>query len=286
MRQKHGQNFLIDLNVANNIVKAADLNKEDEVLEIGSGKGVLTKLIYPAVKRLTAVEIDASLYETLRKKLSACGVDNVILVKQDFMKMQTPQRAQEIWDAQKVQEPLDVFPFSDLGTAASFKIVSNLPYNVGTAIVQKILPLPNWTTAVFMLQKEVAQRLCAKTGGKDYGYISIFTQYYADCKMLFDVSKSCFNPQPKVVSSVIKLVNKNSPAPDKELFAIIKRSFSMRRKTILNSLSSFDKLEKADALNILETCKIDPLTRPEKLTLQDFKRISEQVNARKRAVNA
>jgi 16S rRNA (adenine1518-N6/adenine1519-N6)-dimethyltransferase len=276
MRQKHGQNFLIDLNAANNIVKSAELNSDDEVLEIGPGKGVLTKLIQPKVKRLTAVEIDSKLYERLQKYFAAGNINNVTLINQDFMKIQTLKENAENQTADTIQKPLDVFSFSVFSPFVLFKIISNLPYNVGTAIIQKILPSPNWTTAVFMLQKEVAQRLCAKAGVKNYGYISIFTQYYADCKILFDVSPSCFNPQPKVMSSVIKLANKKSSAPDKMLFALIKHIFSMRRKTILNSLSSFSNIEKSKTLKILEACKIDPFTRPEKLTLQDFQNICKK----------
>jgi 16S rRNA (adenine1518-N6/adenine1519-N6)-dimethyltransferase len=248
MRQRHGQNFLIDLNIANNIVKAADLSAQDEVLEIGPGKGVLTKLIQPKVKHLTAVEIDAELADALKKLFS--DKNNIEIINSDFL---------------------------DFGTQSfqPFKAVSNLPYNVGTAVIQKILPLPNWNICIFMLQKEVAARLAAKAGGKDYGYFSIFTQYYADSKLLFDVSPSCFNPAPKVMSSVIKLVNKRPPEPPKDFFNLIKRCFSMRRKTILNSLISFlnDKISappKLQALQILQSCKIDQMQRPDKLTIEDF----------------
>jgi 16S rRNA (adenine1518-N6/adenine1519-N6)-dimethyltransferase len=250
MRQKHGQNFLTDLNIANNIVKAAELDENDEVFEIGPGKGVLTKIIQPKVKRLTAVEIDAELASNLKSRFS--DKNNIEIIKSDFLNFQLSASGFQLC-----------------------KFISNLPYNAGTAIIQKILPLQNWDICVFMLQKEVAARLAGNFASKDYGYISIFTRYYADCKVLFDVSPSCFRPPPKVMSSVIKLTNRRPPEPDKTLFDLVKRSFSMRRKTILNSLSAFLNIEKSETLKILETCMIDQMTRPDKLSLQDFIKITE-----------
>ena len=260
MRQKHGQNFLVDLNIANNIVKAADLSAQDEVLEIWPGKGVLTKLIQPKVKHLTAIEIDAELAAGLSKLFS--DKNNIEIITADFLSLK----------AQSFE---------------LYKAVSNLPYNVGTAIIQKILPFPNWESCVFMLQKEVAARLAAKVGGKDYGYISIFTQYYADCKLLFDISPSCFNPPPKVMSSVIKLTNKRPPEPPKDFFNFIKRSFSMRRKTVLNSLTSFLNSKtvaspKNQALKILQSCKIDKMQRPDKLTIEDFLNLAYSIESTSR----
>ena len=261
MRQKHGQNFLTDLNIANNILKAADLADEDNILEIGPGKGILTKLIQPRVNHLTAVEIDSVLSQQLKHYFSFHNVNNTEIITEDFLKLQA-------------------YDFSPLTACCllPFKVISNLPYNVGTAIIQKILPLDNWTLCVLMLQKEVVQRLAAKPGDEDYGYISIFTQYYADCKILFDVSPKCFNPAPKVTSSVIKLTNKHVSVPDKILFDFIKHAFSQRRKTILNSLSSFSKLDKTRASDLLKTCQIDPMLRPDKISLTDFLNLTSKLN--------
>jgi 16S rRNA (adenine1518-N6/adenine1519-N6)-dimethyltransferase len=158
-----------------------------------------------------------------------------------------------------------------------FKVISNLPYNVGTAIIQQILPLPNWTTAVFMLQKEVIARLAAKPDGKEYGYISIFTQYYADAKILFDVSPTCFNPRPEVTSSVIKLTNKKPKNQNKNFFPLVKHSFSMRRKTMLNCLGTFAQLDKIAAAKILEITGIDPMLRPDKLSISDFENLANNI---------
>jgi len=252
MRQKHGQNFLTDNNIVHNIVKAASLTKEDEVLEIGPGKGALTKVIAPLVKHLTAVEIDKILADQLKYYFDFHKSDNVAIINEDFL--------------QASPQALPVF-------TSPLKIISNLPYNVGTAIIQKILPLPNWTTCVFMLQKEVIERLAAKPGGKEYGYISVFTQYYADAQILFDVSPRCFSPEPKVMSSVIKLTNKNAAAPYEQFFSFIKHAFSQRRKTILNSLNSFTDLDKPSAEKILRAAGIDPMLRPDKLSIKDFEEI-------------
>ncbi len=250
MRQKDGQNFLIDSNVANNIIRAANLEKCDEVLEVGPGKGILTKIIQLQVKYLTAVETDEMLSQQLNHFFSFHGARNIEIINADFLKYNIPN--------------------------TEFKVISNLPYNVGTAIIQKILPLKNWTTAVFMLQKEVIQRLAARPGSKAYSYISIFTSYYAGCKTLFDVSPRCFNPPPKVISSVIKLTNKVPEPPDPVFFDLVKHAFKTRRKTILNCLSSFKNLEKSKAAHIIDACALDPFLRPDKLSISDFLRLTDE----------
>ncbi|GHT23294.1 ribosomal RNA small subunit methyltransferase A [Endomicrobiia bacterium] len=250
MRQKDGKNFLTDNNIANNIIKAANLEKYDEVLEIGPGKGILTKIIQLQVKYLTAVEKDKILSQQLNHYFSFHGARNIKIINADFLKYNIPN--------------------------TELKIISNLPYNVGTAIIQKILPLKHWTTAVFMLQKEVTHRLVAQPGSKAYGYISIFTSYYTDCKILFDVSSRCFSPPPKIISSVIKLTNKASEPTDPVFFDFVKHAFKTRRKTILNCLSSFKNLEKSKAAHILNACALDPFLRPDKLSIPDFLRLIDE----------
>ena len=263
MRQKHGQNFLIDNNIANNLVKAAKLQAQDAALEIGPGKGILTKIIQPQVKHLTAVEIDENLFRQLKHYFDFHNTQNIAIVNEDFLKF-------------------DLDSFYKTGAvnadnSEEVKIIPNLPYNVGTAIIQKILPTPDWSVAVFMLQKEVIHRLAAKQGTKDYGYISLFTSYYAEAEILFDVSPKCFYPRPLVTSSVIKLTNKRPQSPDPLFFGLIKHSFSMRRKTILNCISSFKKIDKSQAAEILITCGLDPLLRPDKLSVDDFLRLTDKI---------
>ncbi|MDR1122453.1 MAG: 16S rRNA (adenine(1518)-N(6)/adenine(1519)-N(6))-dimethyltransferase RsmA [Endomicrobium sp.] len=247
---KHGQNFLIDNNIATKIVKAADLDLVDNVLEIGPGKGILTKLIAPSVNFLTAIEIDKILFQQLANYFSFNKI-TVELINQDFLK----------------------YNISDI----KCKFISNLPYNVGTAIIQKILPLQNWTIAVFMLQKEVVERLVAKPGDKSYGYISVFTSYYVDAEVLFDVSSKCFNPHPKVTSSVVKFKNKKIETTEHVLFEFVKHAFSMKRKTILNCISSFCNIPKDKASNILNSCGLNAFLRPNKLSIFDFLNLIKEI---------
>jgi 16S rRNA (adenine1518-N6/adenine1519-N6)-dimethyltransferase len=246
MRQKYGQNFLVDNNIAKNIVRSLNLSTIDNVLEIGPGKGILTKLVQPGVKFLTCVDVDLHLVDSLKRYFALNNVKNVKIVNENFLK------------------------YEMLEEQSNLKIISNLPYNVGTAIVQKVLPLNNWSEAVFMLQKDVVVRLAAKPGSKDYGYISIFTSYYTESEILFDVSPKCFSPQPKVVSSVIRLKNKISKEPNPLLFEFVKHAFSMRRKTILNAIASFKELDKSKGLEIVNNLKISPLLRPANLSILDF----------------
>lgn len=253
MPQKYGQNFLTDKNIANNIVNAAKLTKQDEVLEIGPGKGILTKIILSQAKYLTAVEIDNKLFNKLNNYITLNNIKNIKIINENFLKYNIPN--------------------------TKLKIISNLPYNIGTAIIQKILPLENWSCAILMLQREVARRLNAHPETKSYGYISTFTSYYAECEILFDVSPKCFNPQPKVVSSVIKLINKNQKQPESIFFEFIKHFFSMRRKTILNCLISFKhlELEKNSALQIINACNLNQFLRPDNLSTLDFFRLTNEI---------
>jgi 16S rRNA (adenine1518-N6/adenine1519-N6)-dimethyltransferase len=276
MRQKHGQNFLIDKNIATNIIKAADLQPMDNVLEIGPGKGILTKLIQPKVDKLTAVEIDEILLQQLNHYFSFHNIKNINLINAEFLKLDT--HALLLTTTVENGSPIETLENNRQCVDKNiFKIISNLPYNVGTAIIQRILPLQNWTTAVFMLQKEVIERLAAKPGSKDYGYISIFTSYYANAEILFDVSPKCFNPPPKVISSVIKLTNKKPEIPEDIFFDFVKHAFSMRRKTILNCLSSFCNIPKDEASKILEGCGLNVLLRPDKLSISNFLSLTNEI---------
>lgn len=256
MRQRHGQNFLIDNNIVNKIITAAELSKDDTVVEIGPGKGILTKAIAPLVKTLTSIEIDQNLFDKLQTYFTFHNTPNINLVHTNFL------------------------DFNDF-PQTPFKLISNLPYNIGTAIIQKVLPLPFWTSAVFMLQKEVAARVVAKAGSKDYGYISIYCNYHSHTEILFDVSPSCFYPQPKVISSVIKINNKNSPPVDDIFLKLVKHSFSMRRKTVANSLTSFTGFDKQEVIKILDSCLLDSNLRPDKLSIQNFLTLTSKVKTYK-----
>ncbi|MEA5000648.1 MAG: 16S rRNA (adenine(1518)-N(6)/adenine(1519)-N(6))-dimethyltransferase RsmA [Endomicrobiaceae bacterium] len=251
MRQPHGQNFLVDNNIANKIVQSANIARNDIVIEVGPGKGALTNILKKFTDNLTAVDIDRELAENMRENYKNDA--NVTIINRDFLKFDLPEKP--------------------------FKIVANLPYNVGTAIVQKFLPCKNFVSAVIMLQKDVIVRLASCPGTKDYGYISLFRQYYADAEILFDVPPGCFNPKPQVMSSVIRFTNKNPKSPDSLLFPLVKHCFSMRRKTILNGLSSFLKQDKLSVAEILNNLKMDSSLRPDKLSLEDYLKICNLLKA-------
>ena len=249
MRQPHGQNFLTDKNIAHRIVESADIQKDDTVIEIGPGKAALTDILKDYTDNLIAVDIDSDLAQALQTKYK--DNKNITIINRDFLKFDLPD--------------------------TKFKIVANLPYNVGTAIVQKFLPNKNFVSGVIMLQKDVITRLISNEGTKDYGYISLFRQYYADTEFLFDVPPGCFNPKPQVMSAVAKFYNKYPQEPNIKLFPLIKHCFTMRRKTILNCLSTFLKLDKTQTAQILTDNNIDVMLRPDKLTLDQYKMLATKI---------
>jgi 16S rRNA (adenine1518-N6/adenine1519-N6)-dimethyltransferase len=252
-RPKYGQNFLVDNNIAKKIIKIATLQQIDTVLEIGFGHGILTKIIQPNVKLLLAIDIDRYLARELQLYCKKQNIHNINIMNVNFLQ----------YDLQYL-----------IRSTQSFKIISNLPYNIATKIIQKILPIKNWKMAVLMVQKEIAQRIVAKPHDKNYGYLSLFISYYAYSKILFNVQSTCFIPQPKVVSSVIMLTNKRTSILTEKytklLFDIIKHFFKTRRKTVLNCLSSFNNLGKVNALTILNLCNLNKLLRPNELSLLNF----------------
>jgi 16S rRNA (adenine1518-N6/adenine1519-N6)-dimethyltransferase len=249
MRQPHGQNFLTDKSIAHRIVEAADIKKTDIVIEIGPGKAALTDILKDYTNNLIAVDIDSNLVSALKTKYK--DNKNITIINKDFLKFDLPD--------------------------IKFKIVANLPYNVGTAIVQKFLPDKNFVSGIIMLQKELITRLIGKEGTKDYGYISLFRQYYADSEFLFDVPPGCFNPKPQVMSAVAKFINKLSEEPNTKLFPLIKHCFTMRRKTMLNCLSTFLKADKIYTSKILTDNGIDVMLRPDKLNLNMYKKLAENI---------
>ena len=249
MRQPHGQNFLTDKNVAHRIVECVDIQKNDTVIEIGPGKAALTDILKDYTDNLIAVDIDSTLADALKIKYK--DNKNITIINRDFLKFDLPD--------------------------INFKIVANLPYNVGTAIVQKFLPNKNFVSGVIMLQKDVITRLISNEGTKDYGYISLFRQYYADSEFLFDVPPGCFNPKPQVMSAVAKFYNKYPQEPNIKLFPLIKHCFTMRRKTILNCLSTFLKSDKTQTTEILNSVNIDVMLRPDKLTLEQYKILATKI---------
>ena len=250
-----GQNFLVKEWVPRRIVSEAGIGKDCGVLEIGPGIGVLTRELCAAAGRVISVELDRSLLPVLDETL--CDFDNVRVVNGDALKLDLAALANK--------------EFTGLRPV----VCANLPYNVTTPLLQALLAPGLFDEITVMIQKEVAQRICAKPGTPDYGSFTVFVSYYTEPSVCFDVTPDCFYPQPKVTSSVIKLRKKPEPADllDKELFFSITRSvFSHRRKTLTNGLSPLfaDRLSKQQIEDVIQKLGYIPTVRGETLSLQEF----------------
>ncbi|MUT67721.1 16S rRNA (adenine(1518)-N(6)/adenine(1519)-N(6))-dimethyltransferase RsmA [Paenibacillus sp. NEAU-GSW1] len=256
-----GQNFLIDQNILHKIVSAAGLDKTKGALEIGPGIGALTQHLAAEAGKVTAVEIDPRLIPILRDVLET--EEHVEVVHGDVLKL----------DLKKLFEER----FADM---SGVSVVANLPYYVTTPILMKLLeeklPLEN---IVVMIQKEVAERMAAKPGGKEYGSLSVAVQYYCEPSIVCTVPHTVFIPQPNVDSAVIKLALRDKPPVDvtdeAHYFRIVQASFAQRRKTLANNLTAFVGKERREELTqLLNSIGIDPVRRGETLSLEEFARIS------------
>lgn len=257
-----GQNFLIDGNIINKIAETADLDQNSGVLEIGPGFGTLTQVLCRKAKKVVSVEVDKSLREVHRGTLN---YPNLKIIYEDFLKVDVNKLIEVEF------EGLDV------------KIVANLPYYITTPIIMKILEEKyKISKIVVMVQKEVAERLNSKAGSKEYGAITLAVQYRADTNIAMIVPNTVFMPRPKVDSAVIEFNILPKPRIDvineDMLFKVIKASFGQRRKTILNGLSSGLGLAKEEIHDSLVCAGINPGIRGEKLTLEEFGRIADQIS--------
>lgn len=259
-----GQNFLIDGNIIKRIVEIAGLDEKSGVLEIGPGFGTLTQLLCKKANKVIAIEVDKSLTEVHKGTLD---YPNLKIIYDDFLKVDVNKLIEEEFKG------LDV------------KIVANLPYYITTPIIMKILEEKyKVSKIVVMVQKEMAQRLNSKPGTKDYGAITLAVQYRADTNIAMIVPNSVFMPKPKVDSAVIEFRILPKPRIDvcdeKMLFEVIKASFAQRRKTILNGLSNSLNFSKDIINESLVSAGINPGIRGEKLTLEEFGRISDEISKR------
>ncbi|MFT9850296.1 16S rRNA (adenine(1518)-N(6)/adenine(1519)-N(6))-dimethyltransferase RsmA [Aneurinibacillus sp. REN35] len=260
-----GQNFLIDLNILGKIVEAAELSKEKGAIEIGPGIGALTEQLSRRAGKVVAIEIDQRLLPILADTLSPYPHTEV--VHGDVLEMDLTSLIRDKFSAYK-----DV------------SVVANLPYYVTSAILMKLLeerlPLEN---IVVMIQKEVAERIAAGPGGKEYGALSVLAQFYAEAEVVTIVPHSVFIPQPNVDSAVLRLRIRNTPAVDVDneamFYRVVKASFAQRRKTLSNNLMNnlFSKERKEEMLRILEEAGIDPTRRGETLSLEEFARLSNLI---------
>ena len=253
-----GQNFLLDSSVLDKIVEAAEI--DTGVLEVGPGFGVLTKHLAQTGKKVVSVEIDRRLLPVLDYTLE--GFDNVTVLERDILKTDVKKLIDDEFDGEKIS------------------VAANLPYYITTPIITNLieskLPLKN---IVVMVQKEVAQRICAKPGKKDYGAITVLCQYYTSPRMVCVVPAGSFFPPPKVDSAVLCMEMLEKPSvevkDEKLFFRVVKAAFAQRRKTLLNCLQSGFSADKETISRVLESIDISPQIRGEKLGLSDFARIAD-----------
>ena len=249
-----GQNFLITARIPEKIAESALLDKDTTVLEIGPGIGCLTRCLAKQAKKVVTVEIDDRLIPILSETLG--DLDNVQVVHGDILKTDLP---------------------SLFAGEEKLAVCANLPYNITTPILVYLLESGlKFESITVMVQKEVAQRFCAEKGSKDYGAITLFLNYYTKPKMLFPVGAGNFLPKPRVDSAVLQLKSIDPPVDTdpKDLFRIIRAAFSMRRKTLPNTLASIG-IEKERTLSALEALGLPPSARGEELGLKEYAALTE-----------
>jgi len=248
-KKRLGQHFLFDPSILNRIIHAACLSPDDTVVEIGPGLGRMTMMLAGCVKKVIAIELDRELCERLTGELAGYG--NVDVVHGDALK----------------------FPYETLG---QFKVVANIPYYITTPMLFKLLEHRDRLESITVtVQKEVAKRIAAKPGGKEYGVLSLMIQYYGKPLLAFTIPGGAFRPVPKVDSAVIHIEISRRPTvavkDEKLFFRVIKTSFSQRRKMLLNSLKPVAE----DIRERLVLAGIEPARRPETLSIEEFARLAD-----------
>lgn len=264
-RKKYGQNFLIDTRVLDKIIAAAGVTRDDTVLEIGPGIGTMTQCLAEAAGQVIAVEIDDNLIPILKETLA--DYSNIMIINEDILKVDIRRLAHEA------------------GGGRPIKVVANLPYYITTPIIMGLFEsgaeIDNITV---MVQKEVAERMSAGPGSKDYGALSLAVQYYAEPYLVANVPQNCFIPRPNVGSAVIRLTRHREPpvkvADPALMFKLIRASFGQRRKTLQNGLNnspelSFSKEQIAAAIGSLG---VPAAIRGEALTLEQFARLADYLS--------
>ena len=257
-----GQNFLTAAWVPEDIAGAAGLDEQTGVLEIGPGVGCLTRELSKRAGKVVSVELDRSLRPVLAETLAGC--ENVEVVFGDILKQNIPALLDETMPGLR------------------HVVCANLPYNVTTPVLTALLESGRFETVTVMIQREVARRICALPNTPDYGAFGVFVQWHAGTELLFDVPPSCFVPQPKVTSSVIRLTRRAAPpfpVRDEELlFRIVRAAFNQRRKTLVNALASqIPGVTKEDVEKTLEALGYDTRIRGEVLDLGGFAKISDKI---------
>lgn len=262
-KKQLGQNFLNDPNLARAIVEKAGLDRDDVVLEIGPGLGAITVPAAKAARRVIAVDKDGRIIDLLHTELMAAGIHNVEIREADILRV----------DLAAIHR--------DAGRP--LVVMGNLPYNISSQVVVQLIHGRGCVDrAVLMLQKEMAQRICAEPGSRDYGRLSVMLGYCAQTQVLMPVRASLFFPAPKIDSTVIGIRFTDPPAvcadDERLLFRVIKAAFGKRRKTLRNALSQSDlKLDAATCQRLLTQAQIDPMRRAETLSVPGFVRLSNAI---------
>ena len=260
-----GQNFLTQSWVPREIVARAGIDETCAALEVGPGIGPLTQELCRSAKKVVAIEVDRSLQPILAETMA--GNENLEIIFGDILKTDIPALVRE-----------EFAGFRPMACA-------NLPYYITTPVLAALLESRAFEAVTVMVQKEVAQRICAPAGKGDYGAFSVFCQYYAEPELLFDVPASCFIPQPKVTSAVLKLTMRKEPVceiRDEEMFfKVVRAAFAQRRKTLLNALSAgFSQFDKPALAGVIEACGFAPTVRGETLDIPGFAAIANALAER------
>jgi len=249
-KPKLGQHFLRNAEILEKIVKVSEINSNDKVVEIGAGMGDLTEILLKNAKEVIAIEIDPVLYKILKERFY--GIKNLMLINENALN----------------------FPYEKIG---QFKVVANIPYYITKPIIFRLIRVKNLISMTLTIQKEVAERLAAKPSTKAYSALSIIAQYYTQAEIKFYIPASFFTPPPEVESAVIKMDRRaKSPVEvidEKLFFKIVKSAFGQRRKMISNSLKSIIDEPKEFLIKI----GINPMKRPEELSIEDFAFISNEL---------
>jgi len=257
-----GQSFLSDPNIIRKIIEVSDIRRDETVVEIGAGLGVMTALMARRAERVIALEIDRALIPVLHEELKK--YDNVEILHVDALKYEFRTRG-----------------------GATLKVVGNIPYNISSQILFRLLEARDHISSmVLMFQREVAERLVAGPGSKTYGILSVLVRLYTDPAIVFNVSPQCFYPRPKVESAVVRMDIPEKPLigvdDDAFLLTVVRSAFSKRRKTLMNNLKASSRIGlRHDALlQVLDSLGIDPARRAETLAPEDFARLSNALSGR------
>jgi 16S rRNA (adenine1518-N6/adenine1519-N6)-dimethyltransferase len=262
-KRRFSQVFLIDGSVLSRIAGSVKCKPDDHIIEIGPGRGALTSYLLKKSSGVTAIEIDSDLIRYLQEKFQ--DEDRLKLINEDILKVDIEGIVNEI------------------GETTAVWLCGNLPYDIGTAILLRLTPYRlRFRTAVFMLQREVVDRIVSSPGGSQYGFISAYTDYFFEKRKLFNVSPKSFRPSPAVHSTVMELKGKatgDSPEFEERLVDLLKISFAHKRKTLFNNLSSSGRIQanREELVKLLNETGIESLKRAEELDLGIFKKLSKEL---------